>query len=131
MTLRELSSRENRHTSEHRVLTLRQKQSLFVRLIARLIIEVDRRGYELTFGECWRPPETAALYARQGRGNKRSLHSLRLAFDLNLFKNGVYLRTTAAHQPLGEWWEQQHELCRWGGRFADGNHYSLKHGNMK
>lgn len=27
--------------------------------------------------------------------------------------------------------EMQHELCRWGGRFKDGNHYSLEHNGVK
>jgi hypothetical protein len=53
-----------------------------------------------------------------------------LAIDLNLFKDGNFLSATEDHKELGEWWEEQHELCRWGGRFsnADGNHYSLVHG---
>lgn len=112
-------------------MTLRQKQSLFVRLVSALLIEADARGYELTFGETWRPPETAALYAKQGKGIKNSLHCQRLAIDLNLFRDGKYLSSTAAHQPLGEFWEGLHPLCRWGGRFGDGNHYSLEHGGRK
>jgi hypothetical protein len=27
---------------------------------------------------------------------------------------------------LGEFWEGLHPLCRWGGRFNDGNHYSIE-----
>ena len=108
-------------------MTLREKQSLFVHLVAQLIFEAQMRGYALTFGEAWRPPETAALYAKQKKGIANSLHTQRLAIDLNLFKDGKYLPSTEAHRPLGEWWEQQHELCRWGGRFKDGNHYSLEH----
>ena len=108
-------------------MTLRAKQSLFVQLLAQLILEAQMRGYELTLGEAWRPPETAALYAKQGKGIAGSLHTSRLAVDLNLFKDGKFLSSSEAHRPLGEWWEQQHELCRWGGRFNDGNHYSLSH----
>lgn len=47
--------------------------------------------------------------------------------DLHLFRDGKWLSSTEDHRALGEWWEQQHELCRWGGRFSDGNHYSLEH----
>ena len=109
-------------------MTLRQKQSLFVRLVARLIQRAESEGYELTFGEAWRSKEEAARLAKAKKGLAKSLHTERLAIDLNLFLAGEWLKTTEAHRPLGEWWEQQHELCRWGGRFHDGNHYSLTHG---
>jgi len=115
-------------------MTLRQKQSLFMRMVARLIDRATEMGYELTFGEAYRPPETAELYAQQGRGVIGSLHCDRLAIDLNLFRDGHYLSSTEAHRPLGEWWEGQSTdqiICRWGGRFTkpDGNHYSLQHGS--
>lgn len=109
-------------------LTLRQKQSLFVRLVARLIQFAVSQGYELTFGETYRSPEEAARLAKLGKGIVASLHTQRLAIDLNLFKEGVYLSSTESHRPLGEWWEAQHRLCRWGGRFKDGNHYAITHG---
>ena len=95
--------------------SLRQKQSRFVRLIALLICEADRLGYELTFGDA---------YARKGH-MQGSLHYKRLAFDLNLFKNGKYLTTSKDHKPLGLYWESLGGS--WGGRFGDGNHYSLEH----
>jgi hypothetical protein len=112
-------------------MTLRQKQSLFVRLVASLIFEAESRGFELTFGEAYRSPEEAARLAALGAGIRASLHTERLAVDFNLFKDGVFLQTTEAHRPLGEWWEALHPLCRWGGRFKDGNHYSLAHGGRK
>lgn len=120
-------------------MTLRQKQSLFVRLVADLIRHAESLGYELTFGEAWRTPEQAARNAAAGTGIRNSLHVDRLAIDLNLFRGGVYLARTEDHRALGEWWEKQHELCRWGGRFKDsqgrprpdGNHYSLAHGGRK
>jgi hypothetical protein len=112
-------------------LTLREKQSLFVRLQALFIEEAYARGYELTEGEGWRPPEMVKIYAEDGRGSGRSLHPDRLAKDWNLFKDGVWLKSTEDHRPLGEWWEKLNPLCRWGGRFGDGNHYSLEHEGRK
>lgn len=108
-------------------MTLRQQQSLFVRLVAKLITYATERGYELTFGEAWRTPEQAAFNAANGKGISNSLHIERLAIDLNLFKDGRFLSSTEDHKPLGEYWETLHPLCRWGGRFTrpDGNHYSL------
>lgn len=106
-------------------MTLREKQSLFVRLVAKLIIRAEELGYELSFGETYRTPEQAILNAKAGKGIKNSLHTERLAVDLNLFKDGRFLGSTEDHRKLGEWWETLHPDCRWGGRFQDGNHYSL------
>ena len=102
-------------------MTLRQTQSLFAGLVARLILQAEEMGYEITFGHA----ERSIIEARR-LGFEQSLHTKRLAIDLNLFRDGRYLSSTESHRPLGEWWERQHELCSWGGRFGDGNHYSLR-----
>lgn len=115
-------------------LTLRQKQSAFAGLVAKLILHAESLGYEITLSEAWRPPETAELYARQGRGIRNSLHEQRLAIDLNLFLDGQYLSASEDHRVLGEWWEDQSTdevTLHWGGRFGDGNHYSAGHGGRK
>ena len=115
-------------------MTLRQKQSLFARLVAQLIQHAITLGFEVTLGEALRSPEEAARLAKLGKGIAGSLHTLKLAIDLNLFQNGVYLSSTEAHRPLGEWWEAQSTsevTCAWGGRFGDGNHYSVAHGGRK
>lgn len=117
-----------------RGITLRQKQSVFVALVGRLIEYAYRSGYELTFGEAHRSPQEAARLAAAGAGIATSLHTQRLAIDLNLFQHGRYLSSTEAHRPLGEWWERQSSAevtCCWGGRFDDGGHYSLAHGGRK
>lgn len=100
-------------------MRLREKQSKFVRMVALLIQFAYERGYELTFGDAW---------ARDGHMSN-SLHYDRLAIDLNLFVDGTYLTTTEAHKELGEFWESIGGS--WGGRFDDGNHYSLEHGGRK
>jgi len=96
-------------------LTLRQKQSKFVQMIWLLMLYAYEQGYELTFGDA---------YAKDGH-SENSLHYDRLAVDFNLFKDGVYLKETEDHKPLGEFWEKIGGS--WGGRFQDGNHYSLSH----
>lgn len=107
--------------------SLGAKQRRFTYLVSLLIQEAYAQGYELTFGETFRTPEQAKLNAAKGTGIGNSLHTHRLAIDLNLFKNGVFLMSTEDHRPLGEWWEKLDKECRWGGRFSrpDGNHYSL------
>lgn len=115
-------------------MTLREKQARFAVLVAKLILEAERRGYQVTFGEAYRSPEEAARLAKAGKGIATSLHTERLAIDLNLFKDGVYLASGDAHRPLGEWWEAQSTvdaICCWGGRFKDGNHYAVAHRGRK
>lgn len=115
-------------------MTLRQKQSIFARLVPSLINKAYELGYEITLGEAYRSPEEAERLYKLGLGKKNSLHIIKLAIDINLFKDGVYLSSTEAHRELGEFWEslstEQYECC-WGGRFSDGNHYSIRHSNRK
>lgn len=105
--------------------TLRDKQCRFAVMVARLINHAVEQGYQVSLGEAWRSAEEAARQAQLNKGIRRSLHCDRLALDLNLFKDGAFLSTTENHRPLGEWWESIGGT--WGGRFNDGNHYSLAH----
>jgi hypothetical protein len=73
-------------------MTLRQKQSKFVEMVSLLIQFAKQMGYELTFGDA---------FAKDGHIDN-SNHYIRLAIDLNLFKNGRYLTSTESHRPLGE-----------------------------
>jgi len=98
-------------------MTLREKQSRFVNMIADLIFCADYFGYELTL------PDSRTKHM------KNSLHHIGLAIDFNLFKDGVYLKETSDHAFLGQFWESIGGT--WGGRFGDGNHYSLEHGGRK
>ena len=108
-------------------MTLGQKQELFMRLLPRLIDFAHEQGYALRGGELERKPDVAAANAAKGTGIANSLHRDKLAIDLNLFRNGKWLTRSEDHKPLGEFWEALHPLCRWGGRFGDGNHYSITH----
>ncbi|HBL6727557.1 TPA: M15 family metallopeptidase [Serratia liquefaciens] len=113
-------------------MTLSEKQQRFTKLIAQLILWADEKGYRLTFGEAYRTPEQAALNAKKGSGISNSLHTKRLAVDLNLFINGQYQTNSAAYLPLGEFWESIGGS--WGGRFRDrpdGNHFSLEHEGVR
>lgn len=114
-------------------MTLRQRQSIFVKLTADLIqYAYEELGYELTFGEAWRTPEQAALNAKKGKGISNSLHCDRLAIDLNLFIDGKYCTDTESHRPLGAYWEALHPCCVWGGSWGnDGNHYAFTDGRRK
>jgi len=102
-------------------MSLRKLQSRFVSMVAELIVFAYGNGYELTFGDA---------YAKDGH-KQNSNHYIRLAIDLNLFKDGEYLTKTEDHKPLGEYWEKMNANNRWGGRFNDGNHYSLEYNGHK
>lgn len=116
-------------------MTLRQKQSIFCLLTTELIKHAYKLGFELTYGETYRSEFEAKRLAKLGLGIENSLHTLKLAIDLNLFSpEGKYLSSTESHRPLGEFWESlstaDYECC-WGGRWGDGNHYSIAHGERK
>lgn len=111
-------------------MTLGQKQRKFVRMIADLIVWAYDNGYELSFGDAYRDPRLHGQMGwKVGYGAASSCHKIRLAVDFNLFKDGVFLESTEAHTPLGEQWEKMGGT--WGGRFNDGNHYSLEHEGKK
>jgi len=122
-------------------------------LLPRLIDKAHELGFEIRGGDLFRDPRFhgevgrpnvisvatqmfSALYAvfkehgYRPYGHIKSGHKLKIAIDLNLMKDGNLVSTTEGHRELGEWWEQQNELCRWGGRFLDGNHYSLEHNGV-
>jgi hypothetical protein len=102
-------------------------QEEFAQSVARLIKKASELGYGVTFGEVWRSPEQAALNAAKGSGISNSLHTERLAIDLNLFKDGRYITDGEGHAELGAWWKSLGPMYRHGGDFKkrDHNHYSI------
>ena len=82
-------------------------------MVGQLIDFIYKNGYTATFGDA---------YAKTGH-KTNSFHYKRLAIDLNLFKDGNYITSTLDHEPIGSFWESIGGT--WGGRWNDGNHYSL------
>ena len=98
---------------------------MFAENVARLIKFIFSTGYKCTFGEAYRPKETAAIYAKQGRGIAKSLHCERMAIDINLFnKDGIYLKETAFYKPFGKYWETLDKNNVWIGG-GDGGHFQM------
>ena len=113
-------------------MTLGQKQRLFARLIADHLIWLYENGYEVTLGDAYRDPRLfGEVGLKKGYGRSKSNHKVRLALDINLFKDGQYLTETEDHRLSGERWKTLHELCEWGGDFDDGNHYSLNYNGRR
>ena len=109
-------------------------QIVFTNNIAKLIIEAERLGIGLTFGEAYRTIEQQYLYYH-GYGlelvggepetvkgkvrskTMRSNHLRRLAVDFNFFINGKLTYSDDKVTELGAYWESLNPLNRWGGNF--------------
>ncbi|GAG00971.1 unnamed protein product, partial [marine sediment metagenome] len=124
-------------------------QELFARLLPSLLETAFQLGYEVRVGEVYRSPQEARRLAALGKGIVNSNHCKKLAVDLFLSEDGApavdehpkgviaeYDRKVTwdlkDYEALGERWEKEHELCRWGGRFRnrDGVHFSLEHNGV-
>lgn len=111
-------------------MTLGQKQRKFTQMIGELIGFAYANGYELTFGDAFRDPRVhGEVGAKKSYSSAGSNHKIRLAVDFNLFKDGQYMARSEDYAELGAFWESIGGA--WGGRFNDGNHFSLEHEGRK
>jgi hypothetical protein len=114
-------------------LPLGRKQEIFAEHLSTLISLMFASGYRVRYGEVERSKAEAFR-----KGFPNSNHTRRLAADLHLFRDGKYLTQTEDHETFGIIWESFSrkidgvwvQFC-WGGRFRDGNHYSIQHGRVK
>jgi len=95
-------------------MSLGEKQRAFSKALAQLILYAYKEGYEISMGDVW---------AKTGHKNN-SNHYIRLAADLNLFKNGVYLTDGTGHDILHDYWDTLGGAKRID---KDLNHYSFEH----
>ena len=98
---------------------LRKKQSHFASMLPLLFLYIRLEGLEITLGDAW---------AKSGH-MLYSLHYVRLAIDLNFFRDGEWLKSKSEYYKVGEFWESIGGS--WGGRFHDGGHFSLAHMGRK
>lgn len=110
-------------------MTLRETQSTFAKNFAEFISWLYSEGYEVTFGEAYRTSEQAEWYKKTGfsKAGLKSLHCSRLAFDINIFKNGNLLSSKDLTD-VGMKWESMHPYNSWGGFFKgfdDYPHFSM------
>ena len=103
---------------------LLSQQIEFSQNLGKLLGWIYANGFGVTMGDAYRDK-------RCEYGHPESLHRQRLAVDLNLFKQSAsghwdYFALTEDHTPIGEHWESMGVLCKWGGRFGDGGHYSME-----
>ena len=98
------------------------KQSKFSEMVSLLLQYARFLDYQVTLGDAYRADTCL-------HGHKHSLHRQRLAIDLNIFIRGQYCTKSEDYIELGEFWELIGGS--WGGRFNDGNHFSIEHEGMK
>jgi hypothetical protein len=99
---------------------LLEKQFSFGRLLPGLLGAMLERGYTYTLG--------CARCAKEGHHRPGSCHYQGLAVDINLFRDGVWLKDGKDHEQFHDLWES------WGGAKrinGDFNHYSLEHQGVK
>lgn len=115
---------------------LMEKQMQFSAMVMLLLQFITMRGWRFTFGDAYRDP-------RCPYGAKKSLHQSRLAIDINVFRpmgrdvennyrhvnEYEWFTLTGDYTEIGKFWESIGGT--WGGRFGDGNHFSLEHDGMK
>ena len=132
-------------------MKLGEKQELFASMLPSLILKAIELDYKVRVGEVLRFEQQARWNSEHCRKCKQtkahrnhpgshkfraigilhSLHRQKLAVDLILFRGGNPCWDSESYRELGEWWEKQNTLCRWGGRFRnpDGGHFSVTHGD--
>lgn len=99
------------------------KQQLFTRLLGQLLGWIyGHPTWAVTLGEGYRGDSQGHMAG--------SLHYSRLAQDLNLFVEGIWVTGWhPAWDEIGAVWRGFHPLARWGGDFhsRDFNHFSITH----
>ncbi len=112
-------------------MNIHQKQLLFGYLFNDFLSQLHAMGYEHKNGEYKRTPYQASRNAKLSVGVRNSLHLLLLAADIELYKDGKWLRDCEDYKGAAELWESMHELCSAGYYFQDGNHFSITHNGVR
>ena len=107
-------------------MKLGTNQELFSRMLPLLILYAEFLGYGVRRGDLFRDPRVHGEFGvKKGYGRAYSCHKLKLAADLNMTKDNVYLQGQAAqevHNKLHDFWD----LLGGSKRIkSDMNHYSL------
>ncbi|AKG94206.1 endolysin [Polaribacter phage P12002L] len=126
-------------------MKLSEKQIIFSKNIASLIVYADMIGIDLTFGDAFRSESQILLNFfgykvvkgglfgvklvkhRKLSKTLKSLHAKRLAVDFNFFVNGELTYDKEKLLELGEFWEGLHPDNKWGGfwKFLDTPHFQM------
>lgn len=113
-------------------MKLGKKQELFSSLYPLLILYAISLGYQIRTGDLFRDSRVHGKFGiKLGYGRAYSCHKLKLAIDLNIMKNNIYLfnqEAIIAHNKLHDFWD----LLGGSKRIkSDLNHYSLLHNGYR
>ena len=120
-------------------MSLSSDQRDFALAVGHFLVWINTyTPYEVTLGDAFRDPRVFGDYGeKEGYGLDKSKHKLRLAIDLNVWKDGKYTKNKEDYRAIGMYWEQQFDGI-WGGRFGikkevydkeigwDANHFEWK-----
>lgn len=102
-----------------------KEQQEFTKLLARLLTDLILAGYNPVLSEVYRTPEQQEIYVQQGKSKTmKSKHLERVAADILLFLDGVYLTKNEDYKVMADLWKSYDENCVAGydWKFGDGNH---------
>lgn len=111
-------------------MSLNAKQARFTYKIAQLIVWAkESLGVDLIGAELFRTKEQAEIYAKTGKGIINSVHRLKLALDMYVYKDGKILWDSNYYHAIGRKWKSMDDDARWGGdmKRRDVYHYSFYH----
>jgi hypothetical protein len=95
--------------------------------LAHLILHIYSQGYQCSMGESYVGDTDGKDGDHDGPHRKDGGHYKRIATDLNVFKDGMWLKT--GNEPiwpvLGRFWESLHPNARWTA--SDPNHFGFFH----
>jgi hypothetical protein len=97
-------------------MSLSRIQQQFMQHFGMLLHQIYARGYGCTGGHLYRCQDCPV-------GTKNSNHKIRLAVDLQLFKDGKYLTDPEEYRQFAQYWEALHPDNRSGIRYNDANHF--------
>jgi hypothetical protein len=113
-------------------MRLGKKQELFSSLYPLLVPYLISLGYQIRSGDLFRDERVHGAFGiKKGYGRAFSCHKLKLAIDLNVMKNGIYLRgeeANEAHHKAHDYWDSLGGSKR---ILRDMNHYSLLHNGYR
>jgi hypothetical protein len=118
-------------------MKLGEKQEVFTRCLAELILYMEYEGYGSRLKEVLRTKEQAEIYAAEGKGIINSNHRNGLAADIYFSRDGELLWSGDAYRLAADWWKECDEMhpelkfCA-GIDFArrDVYHFSIEHNGV-
>jgi len=118
---------------------LLDKRLKFTRDIVTLFAKFNQvPGIALALGRDFDEQYEKTTSGKPLRHMRNSLHYLGLANDIAVYhrkgNRWVYMEDTKSYEAMGLFWESLSDSIGkncWGGRFEDGNHFSISYGGKK